>query len=96
MSTPSAEVTQVTAVIKTNKGDITIELYPKSAPKTVANFIGLSRGTKEWIDPKSGTKVTGKPLYNGTIFHRVIEDFMIQGGDPMGTGMEDPNKFADC
>src|SRR3990167_10572773 len=86
MSTPSAEISQVTAIMKTSQGDITIELFPKSAPKTVANFIGLSKGTLDWTDPKSGQKVSGKSLYNGTIFHRVIKDFMIQGGDPLGTG----------
>jgi peptidyl-prolyl cis-trans isomerase A (cyclophilin A) len=96
MTTPSPEITQATAVMKTTKGDITIELFPKSAPKTVANFIGLSKGTIEWTDPKTGQKVSGKPLYAGTIFHRVIEDFMIQGGDPMGTGMGGPGyKFED-
>lgn len=96
MSTPSAAITQATAVIKTSKGDITIELFPQSAPKTVANFIGLSKGTIEWMDPKTGQKVSGKSLYQGTIFHRVIQDFMIQGGDPQGTGMGGPGyKFAD-
>jgi len=96
MSTPSAEITQATAIMKTSKGDITIELFPKSAPKTVANFIGLSKGTLDWTDPKSGQKVSGKSLYNGTIFHRVIKDFMIQGGDPLGTGTGGPGyKFED-
>lgn len=96
MSTPSAEVSEAIAVIKTSKGDITVELFPNSAPKTVANFIGLSKGTVEWTDPKTGKKVTGKSLYNGTIFHRVIKDFMIQGGDPMGTGMGGPGyRFED-
>ena len=96
MSTPSAVITEATAVIKTSKGNITIELFPKSAPKTVANFIGLSKGTIEWTDPKTGKKVSGKSLYAGTIFHRVIEDFMIQGGDPLGTGTGGPGyKFAD-
>ncbi|HCX25271.1 TPA: peptidyl-prolyl cis-trans isomerase [Candidatus Collierbacteria bacterium] len=82
--------------MKTSQGDITIELFPKSAPKTVANFIGLSKGTLDWTDPKSGQKVSGKSLYNGTIFHRVIKDFMIQGGDPLGTGTGGPGyKFED-
>ena len=62
-------------------GDIVIQLFEDKAPKTVANFIGLASGTKEWTDPKTGEKVK-KPLYNGTIFHRVIPGFMIQGGDP--------------
>ncbi len=96
MSTPSAATTQATAVIKTSKGDITIELFPQSAPKTVANFIGLSKGTIDWTDPKTGQKISGKSLYQGTIFHRVIQDFMIQGGDPQGTGTGGPGyKFAD-
>jgi len=96
MSTPSAEITEATAVIKTTKGEITIELFPKSAPKTVANFIGLAKGTIDWIDPKTGQKVSGRSLYQGTIFHRVIKEFMIQGGDPMGTGMGGPGyKFED-
>lgn len=96
MSTTSAEVTTATAVIKTGKGDITIELFPKAAPKTVANFIGLAKGTKDWTDPKTGQKVSGRSLYSGTIFHRVIPDFMIQGGDPLGSGMGGPGyQFAD-
>lgn len=96
MATPSSEITSATAVIKTSKGDITIELFPKSAPKTVANFIGLSKGTIDWTDPKTGENISGKSLYTGTIFHRVIKDFMIQGGDPMGTGTGGPGyQFAD-
>lgn len=83
------------ATIKTNLGDIKIELYPDKAPQTVANFVGLSEGTLAWTDPKTGTSVK-KPLYNGTIFHRVIKGFMIQGGDPLGTGMGGPGyKFND-
>lgn len=96
MSTPSSEISQTTAIMKTSLGDITLELYPKSAPKTVANFVGLSKGTIDWTDPKTGQKVSGKSLYAGTIFHRVIEDFMIQGGDPKGTGMGGPGyQFQD-
>ena len=95
-ATPSPEISSATAIFKTSLGDITIELYPKSAPKTVANFIGLAKGTREWIDPKTGQKVSDKSLYSGTIFHRVIPDFMIQGGDPLGSGMGGPGyKFAD-
>src|SRR3954466_14206272 len=76
-------------------GKFTVELFEKDAPKTVANFVGLAEGTKEWTDPKTGAKVK-KPFYNGLIFHRVIPDFMIQGGDPLGTGTGDPGyKFAD-
>jgi peptidyl-prolyl cis-trans isomerase A (cyclophilin A) len=70
-------------------GKITIELFNKEAPKTVANFVGLAEGTKEWRDDKSG-KMVKRPLYNGTIFHRVIPNFMIQGGDPRGNGTGGP------
>ena len=84
------------ATFKTNKGDLVAELYWDKAPATVENFVGLSKGTTEWTDPKTGGKVTNKPLYSGTIFHRVIPDFMIQGGDPMGNGMGGPGyRFAD-
>jgi peptidyl-prolyl cis-trans isomerase A (cyclophilin A) len=79
-----------TAVIKTDAGDITVRLFADTAPKTVENFVGLAKGTKDWTDPKTGKKVTGKPLYNGTIFHRIIPDFMIQGGDPLGMGTGGP------
>jgi peptidyl-prolyl cis-trans isomerase A (cyclophilin A) len=83
------------AIIHTSDGDITVELLPQKAPKTVENFIGLSTGKKTWTDPKSGKVVNGQPLYNGTIFHRTIPGFMIQGGDPMGNGMGGPGfKFA--
>jgi peptidyl-prolyl cis-trans isomerase A (cyclophilin A) len=83
------------AILHTSDGDITIELLPQKAPKTVENFIGLSTGQKTWTDPKSGKVVNGQPLYNGTIFHRTIPGFMIQGGDPMGNGMGGPGfRFA--
>jgi peptidyl-prolyl cis-trans isomerase A (cyclophilin A) len=83
------------ATLKTSMGDIVIQLFDDKAPKTVANFVGLASGTKEWFDPKSQEKVK-KPLYNGTIFHRVIPDFMIQGGDPLGSGMGGPGfRFED-
>lgn len=83
------------AVFETSKGNITCILYPKQAPKTVANFVELAKGEKEWTDPKTGEK-TKKPLYNGTIFHRVIPDFMIQGGDPLGIGTGGPGyRFED-
>jgi peptidyl-prolyl cis-trans isomerase A (cyclophilin A) len=86
----------ITAIFKTSKGDITIELFPKAAPKTVANFVGLAKGTKDWTSPKTGDKMVGKSLYAGTIFHRVIPDFMIQGGDPLGQGIGGPGyKFED-
>ncbi len=81
---------QPTAVIDTTAGKLTCKLFPDKAPIGVANFIGLAKGTKEWTDPASGAKKTGVPLYDGTIFHRVIPDFMIQGGDPKGDGTGDP------
>jgi peptidyl-prolyl cis-trans isomerase A (cyclophilin A) len=77
-------------------GRITCQFYQKQAPLTVANFIALAEGTKDWTDPATGKKQHNKPLYNGTVFHRVIPDFMIQGGDPAGNGTGDPGyKFAD-
>jgi peptidyl-prolyl cis-trans isomerase A (cyclophilin A) len=84
-----------TAILHTSQGDITIELFPNQAPKTVANFVELATGAKEWVDPNVGEKVK-KNLYDGTIFHRVIPGFMIQGGDPLGSGMGGPGyNFAD-
>src|ERR1044072_5925449 len=86
---------KVYAHFTTNLGKFTVELFEKDAPKTVANVVGLAEGSKEWTDPKTGAKVK-KPFYNGLIFHRVIPDFMIQGGDPLGNGTGDPGyKFAD-
>ena len=83
------------ATIKTSMGDIVVQLFEDKAPKTVANFVDLATGKKEWTDPKTGQK-TKRPLYNGTIFHRVIPDFMIQGGDPLGTGTGGPGyRFED-
>jgi cyclophilin family peptidyl-prolyl cis-trans isomerase len=79
-----------TAIIHTTAGDLTCELFPKQAPKTVANFVGLATGTKEWKNPETGKAEHGVSLYNGTIFHRVIPNFMIQGGDPLGTGQGGP------
>ncbi|MFL6415312.1 MAG: peptidylprolyl isomerase [Bryobacteraceae bacterium] len=73
------------AVIYTSMGNIVCRLFEKEAPKTVANFRGLATGTKIWTDPKTG-RPKRTPLYSGTTFHRVIPDFMIQGGDPTGTG----------
>ena len=83
------------ATLKTNLGDIKIELFPNHAPKTVKNFIGLADGTGEWTDFKTGKKAD-KALYDGTIFHRVIPGFMIQGGDPLGSGRGGPGyQFED-
>jgi peptidyl-prolyl cis-trans isomerase A (cyclophilin A) len=77
------------ATFDTSMGKIVCELYEKEAPETVANFIGLAEGTKEYTDPKTGEKKKGH-YYDGTPFHRVIPDFMIQGGDPTGTGTGGP------
>ena len=83
------------AIIDTSMGTIVCELYPNESPKTVENFVGLAEGTKEWKDPKTGETVT-RSLYEGSIFHRVIPDFMIQGGDPLGSGTGGPGyKFED-
>jgi peptidyl-prolyl cis-trans isomerase A (cyclophilin A) len=79
-----------TAIIHTTAGDLHCTLFPKIAPIGVANFIGLSDGTKDWTDPTTHAKKHGVPLYDGTIFHRVIPEFMIQGGDPAGKGFGDP------
>jgi peptidyl-prolyl cis-trans isomerase A (cyclophilin A) len=87
---PAAPAGPPTAIIDTTAGKMTCMLFPDKAPIGVANFVGLSRGTKDWRNPANGKKMHGVPLYNGTIFHRVIPEFMIQGGDPMGTGMGDP------
>jgi peptidyl-prolyl cis-trans isomerase A (cyclophilin A) len=79
-----------TVVMDTSMGRITCQFFEKQAPKTVANFIALAQGTKDWTDPQTHKKMHNKPLYDGTVFHRVIPEFMIQGGDPTGTGSGDP------
>jgi peptidyl-prolyl cis-trans isomerase A (cyclophilin A) len=79
-----------TVVMDTSMGRITCQFYQQQAPIAVANFIGLAQGSKDWTDPDTKKVQHNKPLYNGTIFHRVIPEFMIQGGDPAGTGMGDP------
>ena len=85
----------VYAKFVTTEGNFTIQLFDKDAPNTVANFVALAEGTKEWTDPRTGQKVK-KPYYNGLIFHRVMDNFMIQGGDPLGQGTGGPGyKFAD-
>jgi len=85
---------QAVAVIKTNKGTMKVVLFPKIAPNTVANFIELAKGTK--VNPVTNAKVSEKPFYDGIVFHRIIKGFMIQGGDPNGTGTGGPGyKFAD-
>jgi peptidyl-prolyl cis-trans isomerase A (cyclophilin A) len=90
---PAVEPTGPTAVLDTSMGRITCRLFDKQAPQTVANFIGLADGTKDWTDPATHKKEHGKPLYDETTFHRVIPGFMAQGGDPMGNGMGDPGYF---
>jgi peptidyl-prolyl cis-trans isomerase A (cyclophilin A) len=83
------------ATISTNLGDVRLELFPNHAPATVRNFVGLADGTGEWTNPRTGAKGEGA-LYDGTIFHRVINNFMIQGGDPLGTGTGGPGyRFKD-
>jgi len=83
------------ATIETNQGDIKITLFPNHTPATVRNFVELAEGAKQWTDPETG-RLTTEPLYNGTIFHRVISGFMIQGGDPLGSGTGGPGyRFKD-
>ena len=83
------------ATLSTTAGDIRLKLFPNHAPKTVANFVELAEGSREWTDPRTGQR-TKEPLYDGTIFHRVISGFMIQGGDPLGTGTGGPGyRFND-
>jgi peptidyl-prolyl cis-trans isomerase A (cyclophilin A) len=86
---------QLYATLKTNRGDIEIRLLPNHAPKTVRNFVELAQGEREWTHPATGKKSTDR-LYDGTVFHRVISGFMIQGGDPLGNGTGGPGyEFAD-
>jgi peptidyl-prolyl cis-trans isomerase A (cyclophilin A) len=83
------------ATLKTSMGDVVVQLFDDKAPKTVGNFVELASGAKEWTDPKTREK-TKRPLYNGTVFHRVIPGFMIQGGDPLGNGTGGPGyRFED-
>jgi peptidyl-prolyl cis-trans isomerase A (cyclophilin A) len=77
------------ATFHTTQGDIRVNLFGNHAPKTVQNFVGLATGATEWTDPTSGQK-RNDPLYNGIVFHRIIPNFMIQGGDPLGTGTGGP------
>jgi len=85
----------VYAEFVTSEGNFTIRLFDQEVPNTVANFVGLAEGTKEWTDPRTNKKVT-QPYYDGIVFHRVIDGFMIQGGDPLGQGYGGPGyKFAD-
>ncbi len=99
-STASTASKYPRAIFTTTAGQITCELFPDKAPITVDNFIGLATGTKEWTNPSSRAKMRGVPYFNGTVFHRVIPDFMIQGGDPLGNGAGGPgykfkNEYSD-
>jgi len=86
---------KTSATLHTSMGDVVVELFPNHAPKTVANFVELATGAREWTDPRDGKESTAN-LFDGTIFHRIIEGFMIQGGDPLGRGTGGPGyKFAD-
>ncbi|MGW8377742.1 peptidylprolyl isomerase [Streptomyces sp. ODS28] len=86
---------QLYATLKTNHGDIELRLFPDHAPTTVKNFVELAEGTREWVNPSTGQKSTDR-LYDGTVFHRVISGFMIQGGDPLGNGTGGPGyEFKD-
>jgi len=86
---------ELQATLHTTEGDIVVRLFPDHAPKTVRNFVELAEGSKEWVDPRDGQRTT-RPLYDGTLFHRIIPGFMIQGGDPLGTGTGGPGyRFAD-
>jgi peptidyl-prolyl cis-trans isomerase A (cyclophilin A) len=87
-------VSDLTATLHTTEGDITVELYDERVPNTVENFVGLATGDREWEDPETGETRTD-PLYEDIVFHRVIEDFMIQGGDPTGTGRGGPGYTFD-
>jgi peptidyl-prolyl cis-trans isomerase A (cyclophilin A) len=87
--------TEQYATLHTNSGDIVVRLFPDHAPKTVRNFVELAKGEREWTDPRTKSK-SNEPLYDGTIFHRVISGFMIQGGDPLGQGFGGPGyQFGD-
>ncbi|RKN07267.1 peptidylprolyl isomerase [Streptomyces radicis] len=86
---------QLYATLKTNRGDIEVRLFPNHAPKTVKNFVELAEGSREWTHPSTGQR-SSERLYDGTVFHRVISGFMIQGGDPLGNGTGGPGyKFED-
>ena len=87
--------TQLIAKLETSHGTLTCELRPDKAPMAVANFVGLATGKKPWLDPATGEVRTGKPFYDGLIFHRVIPNFMIQGGDPLGRGTGGPGYTFD-
>ena len=86
----------VTATLQTSMGDVAVELYSDRVPRTVENFVGLATGTRTWVDPETGNGVDGEPLYEDVLVHRIIDDFMIQTGDPTGTGRGGPGyQFKD-
>ena len=89
-ASPTTATADPVATIDTTAGTLRCTLFPKKAPVGVENFVGLANGTKDWTSPVTHAKKHGVPLYDGTIFHRVIPEFMIQGGDPAGNGMGDP------
>ncbi|MBI3182314.1 MAG: peptidylprolyl isomerase [Myxococcales bacterium] len=91
----AGEGKELFATLKTSQGDVVVRLFAKEAPKTVQNFVGLAAGEREWTHPRTG-EISKRPLYDGVSFHRVIPEFMIQGGDPLGTGTGGPGyKFED-
>src|ERR1700724_542002 len=90
----AVEPTGPTAVLDTSMGRVTCRLFDKQAPQTAANFVALAEATKDWTAPTRREKEHNKPLYDGTIFHRVIPGFMAQGGDPLGNGMGDPGYYV--
>ena len=91
----TSPIQTATATLHTNRGDIKIALFGNHAPKTVANFVGLAQGTKDYSTENASGGSSG-PFYDGVIFHRVIDGFMIQGGDPTGTGRGDAGWRAPC
>ena len=94
MASPTSSE-ELTATLHTSKGDVVVRLFPDHAPKTVRNFVELAEGGREWTDPRNGQQSKDR-LYDGTVFHRVISGFMIQGGDPLGTGTGGPGyRFED-
>jgi len=92
---PSVQPTGPTVVFDTTMGTMTCKLFSRLTPKTVANFVGLATGRKDWTNPVTHQKMHDTPLYNGTTFHRVIPGFMIQGGDPAGNGSGSPGYYID-
>jgi len=89
-TTPAAPKQPIQALIQTTAGDFNCTLFPDKAPITVDNFVGLATGTKDWKNPVNGATMHNRPFYDGTVFHRVIPNFMIQGGDPLGNGSGGP------